>query len=584
METSKNVSRELGKNGGLLPLVTIIVGAVIALAAFVLYGAWSRKKIYRRIDELESWKIDIMNRPVTDELAKVKRLKMNGEAEAKFETWRAEWDDIITVELPNIEEKLFDAEEASDKYRFRSAGDILSKTERMLHRVEERISGILRDLEELISSERQNREEIVDLENRYQEARKHLLTNRRLFQKALVPIEEKLEDIGGRLTSFDSLNEEGNYLEARDVLLAAKERLDTLQVTMERVPALFSELQSTLPEEIKELRDGCREMIDQGYVLDHLMVDEELEGLEKRIEALISDVEKAETEHPREAIRDIRERIDMVYDQLEGEVASRQYVKTESPSVKNELDETEKEITKLKDETELVQLSYRIEQEDLDMQEQLEKETVRLKKKFRETEAAIREQKQAFSTLQDQLDRLKAELKTLEEKRESYKSMLRTLRQDELEAKETLVTLRKRIMEAKRKVQKSNIPGIPHEHLTYLEAAEEKIAAVDEKLNEKPLEMTIVNQILSEALEEVDASFEHTNKMIEDAALAERLIQYGNRYRSRYPSVQADLAAAEASFRNYHYEEALELAATAVEKVEPDILKKFEVSFEEEVQ
>jgi septation ring formation regulator len=138
------------------------------------------------------------------------------------------------------------------------------------------------------------------------------------------------------------------------------------------------------------------------------------------------------------------------------------------------------------------------------------------------------------------------------------------------------------LLDTKRLIQKSNLPGLPSYHLTNLEVADEKIAEVDDKLNHKPLEMAIVNRTLDEALHEVEDSCEAAKKMIEDAELAERLIQYGNRYRSSYPEVRKELADAENAFRQYHYEEALERAAKAIERVEPHILREFDVSLHKE--
>jgi septation ring formation regulator len=565
-----------------LPVVYVIIALIVILAAVVIYGAWSRKKIYRQIDELESWKIEIMNRPVTDEIAKLKQLKMVGETEEKFETWRNEWDDIVTVDLPNAEEKLFEAEEAADKYKFSKAREVLTDIRERLSHAESRIEALLKDLQELVTNEQQNRKDIVSVKEAYHEAKKQLLTERRFFQKAVVPIENQLQELDDRLKAYEIESEDGNYTEARKILLDVKERLDVLKTKMKEIPGLFTELQTTIPEQIKELRDGYRDMMEQGYVLDHLVLEDEVAGLEGRLESLVHEVEELEVDHPREEIKDIESRLDMLYSQLEQEVASRRFVLKEGPAVKGKIAKTDEEIAALKEETDLVSLSYRIEQEDLAVQEELETEIDQLKKRFSETEEAVSEQKQAFSMLSDKLKSLKERLVALEEKRTQYKEVLKTLREDELKAKETLVSLRKRLVDAKRMVQKSNLPGIPYHHLKNLESAEEKIAEVDEKLNEKPLEMVVVNQILNEALKEVDDSFEQTKKVLEDAALAERLIQYGNRYRSRYPVVREKLAAAESSFRNYHYEEALELAATGVETVEPDILKKFDVSLEDE--
>ncbi|HET7577891.1 MAG TPA: septation ring formation regulator EzrA [Bacillales bacterium] len=562
--------------------VLYIIALIVILAAVIFYGTWSRRKIYKHIDRLESWKIEIMNRPVTEEISKVKNLKMYGQTEEKFETWRKEWDDIITAELPDVEEKLYEAEEAADKYRFRLAGTILEDIRRALEHSEKRIEELLQDLNELVSSEKQNRQDIVAVKGAYHEAKKELLTQRRHFQKAVVPIEKELQEIEHSLDSYEQQSEEGNYLEARTTVLEAKERLDALRVKMDAVPSLFTELETELPDQIKDLRDGYHEMIEQGFILHHLMVEDQLESLEKRLASLVNEVEELEIEHPAEEMEDIISRIDMLYDQLEQEAASRNFVAEESPVIKDQLKEADEEVDKLKSETEIVQMSYRIEQEDLRVQDELEKEISQLKKKFKEAEEAVRDQKEAFSKLQDRMKGMKGRLRELEKKRSHYRELLAALRKDELKAKENLNVLRKQLIEAKRMVQKSNLPGIPEYHWMTLESAEDKVIEVEKKLREKPLEMSVVNGILSEALKEVETGYDRTEKLIEDAALAERVIQYGNRYRTRYPEVGDKLMDAESAFRNYQYEEALEWAAEAVQKVEPGILKKFDASIEKE--
>ena len=46
-----------------------------------------KRKYYSEVDRYESWKIDIMNRPVLDEMSKVKQLNMTGQTEELFERW-----------------------------------------------------------------------------------------------------------------------------------------------------------------------------------------------------------------------------------------------------------------------------------------------------------------------------------------------------------------------------------------------------------------------------------------------------------------------------------------------------------------
>ena len=93
-----------------------IIGGIAIIICIFLAGFFMKKKYYKEMDRLEACKIEISTRPVLNEMQKVKKLNMNGQTEERFERWRSIWDDIQTVQLPDLEELLFDAEEHIDKY------------------------------------------------------------------------------------------------------------------------------------------------------------------------------------------------------------------------------------------------------------------------------------------------------------------------------------------------------------------------------------------------------------------------------------------------------------------------------------
>ena len=109
-----------------------------------------------------------------------------------------------------------------------------------------------------------------------------------------------------------------------------------------------------------------------------------------------------------------------------------------------------------------------------------------------------------------------------------------------------------------------------------MEDAKESIGNVIMKLDEKPLNIQTIQQYLEVAVLTVEKIVNTTNDMIETVMLVEKVIQYGNRYRRRYPSVAQGLQDAEASFRGFDYKTALEQAATAIEEIDPSAMKKIE--------
>lgn len=101
-----------------------------------------------------------------------------------------------------------------------------------------------------------------------------------------------------------------------------------------------------------------------------------------------------------------------------------------------------------------------------------------------------------------------------------------------------------------------------------LQDAKESMDDVQGKLEEKPLDMASVYIYLEKAVQQVNRVHEKANELIEHMYLAEKVIQFGNRYRSSHDMVAESLREAEAKFRSYEYQAALETAATAIEKVD----------------
>ncbi|MDE3839921.1 septation ring formation regulator EzrA [Bacillus methanolicus] len=559
-----------------------IIGALIIIFCLFLTGFFIRKKYYKEIDRLESWKIDIMDRPVLDEMSKIKQLNMTGQTEELFERWRHEWDEIVTTDLPDVEELLFDAEEYIDKYRFGKAKEIIALIEEKLSKTEEKIQCILTELNDLVGSEEKNRTEIEELKELYRESKKTLLAHRHNFGRAENELERKLDEIIGKFQEFDEKTKNGNYLEARETVLFIKERLEKIKQKMDDIPRLLLECQTSLPSQIKELKEGYREMASQGYVLDHIPLEKETERFEKQLEVYLSYIEKLEIEEVQKGIEELKEGIELLFDLLEKEVHAKHFISQNVQGAKEILDITLEENEKLKLESDHVQESYHLQEQELEVLTRSEKRLAHLEKRYELLLERLAQNDTAQTVLSEELQEMKAVLDQVRDEQREFEEKLLALRKDEMEAREQVKDLSKKVGEMIRLVSKSNIPGLSQEYQYLLEDAKESIQNVIDRLEEKPLNINSVRKYLEVAVLTVNKLMDSTIELVENAKLAEKVIQYGNRYRSRYPSVEKGLQEAETAFRNYDYRQAIEQAAASIEEIEPGALRKIEAMLSEE--
>lgn len=560
----------------------IIIGILALVVIFISVSFLRRKKIYEEVDRLETWKVSIMNKPVSEELSKVKDLNMTGQTEELFENWRYQWDDILSIELVSIEEYLFDAEDYVDKYRFKKAKEILSMADDKLRDIERKIKSIYDELEDLIGSQAKSLEQNEKLEEKYASLKKQLLNQSHQYGSTTPLLEKELEQIEQLFVDFNEAISNGNYLVAREMIIKMETELSDLEAKIEFIPGLLIECQSVIPSQLAEVETGYKEMLAEGYILDHVNLEESLTSLQDKMKQTSILLLETKVMEAKEGIEVIKTEMDVLYDQIEKEVLAKHFVIKELPAVEAILSALSSASEKTKQETYVVQESYQLQEEDIQTQRKIEESMLALNDRYEKLSGHLKEQTVAFTVLKEELEDICEQINSLQEIHQQYIDILMALRKDEMAARDQLNSLRKMLFEVKRSIEKSNIPGLPKTVYQDLSLANDQLKAVMDKLEEKPLNIVEVNNILQQAVTSVEKCHEEAMDILDHAYLAESVIQYGNRYRSKNPSVHESLVEAEQLFRNYEYKNALDEAATSLEKVEPGVMKKIEKILEKE--
>ncbi|CAG9623356.1 septation ring formation regulator EzrA [Sutcliffiella rhizosphaerae] len=560
----------------------IIIGILALVVLFISVSFFRRKKIYEDVDRLETWKVSIMNKPVSEELSKVKDLNMTGQTEELFENWRYQWDDILTTELIHIEEYLFDAEEFVDKYRFGKAKEVLKIADNKLQDIEKKIQAIYDELEELIGSQAKSVEENEKLEIKYTSLKKKLLNQMHQYGSITPLLEKELDQIQKLFEEFNEAITNGNYLVARELVARVEKELEVVEAKIEHIPSLLIDCQSVLPSQLAEVETGYKEMMEEGYILDHVNLEKNVRELQDKLKHISTQLLETKVLEAKEGIDLLKKEMDELYDEIEKEVLAKHFVVKELPSVNAILTALSTASEKTKHETIVVQESYQLLEEDIKTQRKIEESMLVLNERYEKLSGHLENQTVAFSILKEELEDICEQINSLQEIHQQYMDSLITLRKDEMAAREQVSALRKMLFEVKRSIEKSNIPGLPKSVYQELALSNDHLKAVTEKLEEKPLNISNVNAILGEAVESVEKCHQEALDILDHAYLAESIIQYGNRYRSKHPSVHESLIEAEQLFRNYEYKSALEEAAATLEKVEPGVLNKIEKILEKE--
>ncbi|HSI67864.1 MAG TPA: septation ring formation regulator EzrA [Planococcus sp. (in: firmicutes)] len=559
-----------------------IIIAVIILIAVIIVGFMFRKKHYAEIERLEQLKLQIQNKPILEELTKVKQLNMNGQTEEMFERWRNTWTEMMDVHIPKIDAALFDAEDAIERFQFKKATKLESKIETKIHHCDEQMTDILVELDDLIGSDEKNRSEIDLLKDQYRQARKNLLAHQHSYGSAAGPLEKKLESFTPKFEEYENLAQEGNYLKARETVIGLSAEGEHVFNLIDDIPPLLTEVHSKIPASINELRNGQREMEEQSYYLGHLEMSQELDSMEKELASLKEKIAELQIDETKVRTEKMKDKIDTFYELLELEVIAKHYVDQHISETARDLERITYQARDISDECAVVQQNYKIPETDAAIPKQGLKKLEALQKRFDLLQSRLGEDHAAYSTLQMELSNVRDELIEVDAKQAVFAESLNNLRIDENEARTKVESLKRKLLETDRILHKANTPGIPEEIDIRLEEAEENLFVAMQGLQEVPLNMALVDSYLEKAGNSIEDVNSKAKEMVENVLLVERIIQYGNRYRKTNPQLDAKLMDAEESFRQLRYSKALEEAATAVENFEPGSMKRIEVLAKEE--
>src|SRR5699024_6178696 len=349
-----------------------IVGIVLIIIVGIIIALILRRRLYNAIDHLESLKVNIMNRNIAAELTRMKELNLTGETLEKFNMWKDRWELILTEDLANVEVQLFDAEAYADRYKFRSSREKLTEIEEKINEIDAELESITNQLNELLETEEASRKNVEELRPAIKEMAEMLNENKNIYDRGKLRFEIEIEELTDGLNTYDELventddelTENGDYHQAKDVVDKLNEELKRVQTELEEFTELYQKCKVDLPNELNELSKGIREMKVNGYPVEHFEFEEKIRAHQTELLTSVRTMEKNNLESSKELIPKIQSSIEEMYDTLEKEVESRDYLESQLPIFKESLDNFEEKLTETQDEVAVLKEAYHFAADD----------------------------------------------------------------------------------------------------------------------------------------------------------------------------------------------------------------------------
>lgn len=565
-------------NGQLIYLMVAI--AVILILAYVT-AIFLRKRNVSRLTALEERKEELYNLPVNDEVEAVKNMHLIGQSQVTFREWNQKWVDLSLNSFADIENHLFEAENYNNSFRFFKATHKIDQIESQISLIEEDIAAIRNALSELEKQESKNSGRVLHALDLFETLQHTVVEDAEKYGKALPEIEKQLENIQSEFSQFVTLNSSGDPVEAAAILDDTENHILALTHIVDRIPALVETLTKELPDQLADLEEGYRKLLDANYHFAETDIESRFQLLHESLKNNQENIRQLELDNAEYENNRIQEEINALYNIFTREIAAQKVVESLLSTLPTYLNHLKENNQVLVQDLERLTKTYLLPESDGNHVRRLQAELAALDTAIMEVTEDQGESTQAYSALEEQLEMLQSNLKDIEDEQISVSERLAQIEKDDLNARQKANVYVNRLHTIKRYMEKRNLPGIPQSFLKLFFTASHNTEDLMAELEQPQVNIESVKRILEIATNDMVVLETETYDIVQYATLTEQLLQYSNRYRSFDERIQeAFNEALEIFEKEFDYRASFEKISQALEVAEPGVTNRFVTSYE----
>ena len=558
----------------LLAVAYYVVTIIIVIVILNLISRKEKNKLKNQIDELEKEKNLIISASMLSELNKVEALVNNDEMRAKLDDWKKRFSNIRDVEMPKITDTINEIEELFEDRNFKELKGLILKADFDLNNLKTKASFLLDEIKDVTLSEERNRETITKLKAQYREIMGTYKDYEEDYAIIKVPLELQFENVEKLFQTFEVSMEQNAYTEVGKIVKAIADIIDNLKVVVEETRPIVNLGKNLIPKKIEDIKNISEKMTREGYNLDYLNIDYNIEEANKKIQDVFQRLNVLNIEDSLFELKTMHDYFDSLYNDFDKERISKKIYEDYSRSILIKATKLEKVNNELYKKIDDIKYSYDLTDDEVAVISEIKEEIMNIRASYDKIVDVARSHVLSYSKLAREMEIINSKLVKTEEKLNGALKTLGSLKEDELRAREQLEEIKKILNQTKDKIRSFKLPAIPKNYYVEMAEAMEAIDELIKALDKRPISIKILNLRVDTARDLVLKVYNTINETVKTARMAETAIVYGNRYRVTNREVDFGLIKAENMFAKGNFKSSLENAINAINIVEPGIHKR----------
>lgn len=553
-------------------LVTIVLVAVAIYASVLFFQRSFEKRITKAKSSIE----EILDSPLEKELEEVKKMTLSGDSLSEFEAVEHSYYALVNQQLPEISEYLNKLQAELEQYRFWKINGELKQNEAQVAKAQQQYEQLKLELAEIKQTAEIHKKAIGELKEEYQKIRKTLLAKNFSYGPSIDELEKELATLEKDFDEYSKVTEEGDYAKSSELLEKLKQQTRLLKIALKKLPPIYRNLKNIFPEQLQELKAGYSKLQAEKYGFKKDLA-KHLEAIEQKCKENEANLKQADVPKAEALDQQIADMIDEAYEIMENEYNAKLKVTRQEKHLADFIEHAKHQEKELLIELDRLSQNYTLNHNEMEEAHALNEQLKKIDKNFTVYMQAKPKDVIVYSEVLEQQTADLEALKKIELKQKEIGESVADLFEEEKEAQAAVQGFDNDIHRLKREIEILNLPGLPSDYIEYFFKVGREIESLDQDLNKIQIDMEQIARDLINTQSDLDVLAQKTQEIIDSSTLTEAMLQYSNRYRTRYPEVASAYAHAVELFnKNYDYMGALDVISEALETVEPGCYKRIE--------
>lgn len=559
----------------LITISAFILAVILIIVTIVIIKRNQNKKYKKEIEELDIRKNNLIGVPVLSEITKVKELIKTDNLKNKLDDWDNTFTTIRDEKIPELTDLISEADFLIDRKDYKQAVKKITNIEIEINSLKKKTDHLLEEVKLITNSEERNRALITKLKIVYREDQNKFERSKKEYGVIADYLEKEIDNIDDLFAKFEKAMDNNDYVSVEKKINLLDDKITKLGKLLEDIPTIVLMATVLVPNKIDEAITYYYRMKRDGYPLDYLNVEYNIKEIKNKIDNIMENLKKLELGESIIELKTFIEYFNELYNDFDKEKECKDLFRQNIKDFSYKIDNINKVVRDIYLQIDDIKYNYNLSDEDINKFSILNKNLEKINQDYKILVDQGKMKTFAYSKLVDELNGLSLKLSRLQDDLDFQLRSITSMKDDETRAREQLATIENLLKKAKYRLKDYKIPVIPSSYYIELTEAQDAIREIIKELDRKPIVIKILNIRVDTARDLVFKIYNKTNDTIKIASMSEKIIIYGNRYRSSYEEIDIALTKAEELFKRGKYKESLDLSMKSLSFIDKNVTEKF---------